>query len=267
MPAEQRMQEPTPTYDLKAALRAVLRRWWLIVALAAIGGGAAFAATKLRDDEYRTEAVLAFSAPAVSPQILYGIYTPPPAFGAEAEAPVTPSNPAAAYAAAAGRLGPEVSAGDVDATLEVRSDLDGRRITVIATSDDPEEGTRFANEFAQSFVALRERFDQQQIEEAIERAESGLEALPPELRGRPGGGEGPGNDLRLQIERLEALEQIGQPSSWVTTTAPVASEPEPKQVGRNTAAGAGAGALVGVVIALLPGLRRLGSWLRRRPGP
>lgn len=245
-------ERPTETYDPGAIRRALVARAPLIVGLALVGAAAAFLGSSLSNDIYEARAVMLIKETPVDARLINGAFEQAPATNPRRMRSATVDNLKPAARQAASDLGDGVSADDVLATVRLEPDLEKERAYLYGEDSDPELAASYANAMAAGFEKAAASFDQREIATALTSARSALRMLPPNLRRSRGG-----KDIRDQIARLRSAAVLGTDRVLVLRRAKIPDGPKASDSpARAAVAGGVGGALIGIVFALAPLLRR-----------
>lgn len=194
-----------------ASILGTLRRRALIVVLTAlVAAGAAAAFTYAQRNSYETSAKLLFRQ-SIGPD-LNALGLPPATPSADnlALSNVAFVDSRSVADVAARRLGPSVSADDVDDDVTVNGTKNEDVVTVVARATSARRAARVANAYAESAVELARRAQIDRATEVLDNLEGQLAALPPAARA---GGDG--QRLRGSIERLRVLADVGTGSPQI----------------------------------------------------
>jgi tyrosine-protein kinase len=199
-------------------LRAIRRRWILVLMVAVVALAAAVGWAEIRTHHYRfTARILVTPIPGGDPT-LAGLPvlhdSADPATTIQTAAALIDSETAARVAAA--RLGPGWPATRVRSAVAVVPEGGSNLIDVTATAGDQASAARVANTFAQASLDARNASLQQQITAAL-RA---LQAQQAALGNRGGGGAG---SLAGRIASLESERGVPDPTLSLTQPAAAAT--------------------------------------------
>lgn len=139
-----------------------------------------------------------------------------------------------------------VSGEEVLDSVEVEPSSEADTARISATTDSAELSAEMANAYGNAYISFRRQADREQVQDAIDVAETGLERLSP---GEQEGAEGAA--LREQLDRLkltQALQTGG--AELVQPATPPSARSSPKPV-RNVLLGIVLGALLGLGLAAL----------------
>lgn len=237
----------TPRYaTLKDYLDVLRRQWWLILAVAAVFGGAAYAYTKLQDPTYAAEASLSVrdisrDFDLVSSNALPTRETPETLAITAAERATRPRIAERVKAALKTRLTVDELRGMITTRAEARTAF----VVFEARSESPRRAARVANEFARQYALVATR---------QERARYGRAArsLRAEFRRRTRSSPSR-NSIQRQlfeerVSRIEALEDFARPVE-TARRAEVPTTPGSPRPLRDTVLGLILGMTIGILLA------------------
>lgn len=240
-PTSKGPQVKAPEGVLDQVARIIRRRKWIFLQALILIPVLALAFSLTQEKEYTATATLLFRQ-AEGP--------------AEGDSVVDPTREAATNSQlvglpvvaerAAETLGEGLTTEVIRASVTVDADPDADTAEIAATTESPELSAQLANAYGRAYIAFRRQADRAQVQDAIDVAESSLEAL--------GSGEREGQQgaaLNEQLDRLkltQALQTGGAELVQPATPPTSASSPKPA---RNTALGLLLGALVGFCLAAL----------------
>lgn len=245
------MSETRRYVTLRDYLR-VLRRNWLLVALAtAVLAGAGLAYSLRQDTVYETEASILFTEPTQALDVLGTSVTPTQ----------TPEERAAEGAIAVTR--PEVLArvrkrldlgvpvdtlqGRVTALAEARTNF----VVIQARAPSAPGAADLANEVAQQVQASEARAFRAELEQIARSQRRELERRREGDEDDPSGTDSLALEVALdRIAQVEALARVAEPVEIVSFAGPPASPAEPQTV-RNSLLGGLLGLVLGVVVAFV----------------
>lgn len=167
---------------------------------------------------------------------------------------------------AAQRIGGDVTADDVLASISVDSGGEADIAEISATSPSPERAAEIANAYGEAYIEFRREADRQQVQSAIDLVNEGLAELSPS-----GAAGEQGAELQDELQRLELQDQSGEQGAVLrerlqqlelaqalqtgkaelVQRAEVPADPSSPQPRRNTAIGIVLGALLGFGLAAL----------------
>lgn len=227
---------------IEQAARIIRRRKWIILQATIIVPVIALLFSLAQEKEYTATATL--------------LFRPPPVSVAESTSVVDPSREAATNGELVGLpvvaeeaeklLNNGTSADEIFATIQVTPSAEADTAEITSTSTSPELSAQYANVYARAYIHFRRNADREQVQDAIDQAETSLAELTPEQR------EGPeGEALGKQLDQLRLVQslqtggaELVQPADTPTT----ASSPKTK---RNVLLGLVLGVLLGFGLAAL----------------
>jgi len=130
----------------------------------------------------------------------------------------------------------------MDADIEDDSDV----ISINVRDEDPDLAAEIANVWATQFARVRDRASRRNLENAIERAETELEALPPEDAASPRG-----RTIERRLSDLEIAAALQGSVVEVVDRADVPDDPVEPNPGTTFLLSIPIGLLVGLLLALL----------------
>lgn len=232
--------------DLERVIAILRRRAGLILLCLVVTTVAAVGFSLLQQKQYSASASLLFRNPGFAEDL----------FGSGAAATVpSPTREAATNAKLVGlhvvaertaRRLRGLSSEEISGMVSVASEGEAELVSVTATSPDPAQAKRVANEFARQFIAFRAGADKSRLLQAKQLAEGEFRRLSPrqqtEARGQAlsRGAEKLGILASLQTGNAELVQPAGLPTS--------PSSPKPR---RNGILGAILGLLFGIGLAFL----------------
>jgi Mrp family chromosome partitioning ATPase/capsular polysaccharide biosynthesis protein len=228
-----------------AAVRALRRRLWVVVACLIIVPTAAVVVSLATDKEYKATASLLFRQPKIDEVVAAGTVfadiSDPNRFAVTNLELIKLD---AVANRAAQRLG--LNAGEVSKSIKIspkgQSDVAG----VTATASSPREAARLANTYADVYIAMRERSDHSLIRTNIALLQREFDHLPPEDKGSDKGGI-----IQDRINQLELLDGVKLGGIQIVDAARPPSSPAAPKPLRSALIGLALGALLGLGLALL----------------
>lgn len=135
---------------------------------------------------------------------------------------------------------------DVQESVEVESTSQSNLVEIRAEAGEPFLAARMANVYGEQYIAFRQRSDRRQLQEAIEMARAGLEALPPEEVDGPAA-----TSYRERLNRLETRRALLTGNAELVQRANVPTEPSSPPMTLNIALGVLLGGVLGLGMAAI----------------
>lgn len=225
-------------------LRAVGRRWYLVLACALIAPAVAWAITLTQEEKYSASSSLLFRESYLS-NTLFGqsVFAPAldPARAGQTNLELVAL--AAVSRRTAEALDEGLTAGDIQSRIGVDAGTDADLVDITATDEDAERAARIANAYASEFVEFRREADRRQVVEAQALIERQISALPTEVAGR-------GNALRRRAEELGVLAALQTGNAELVQEAVPPDAPSSPRPKRNIALGFVLGLILGCGLAI-----------------
>ncbi|UJA19052.1 polysaccharide biosynthesis tyrosine autokinase [Thermoleophilia bacterium SCSIO 60948] len=226
-------------------LRALRRRWYVVVA-AIIGGlCAAGLISALQAPLYSSEASLLFRDAGFDQQL----------FGSSVVQARDPSRDAATNVElvsldvvadrTAADLG-SLSGSEVGTSIDINSEGQSDLVTVVATRGSPAEAQELANAFVSNYVRFRRAADRAQVADARRLVENDFDSLSVEDQESE-----EGQALQEQIGQLSTLEALQTGNSEIVQEADLPDSPATPNVKQNLLLGGVFGLVAGVLLTLL----------------
>ena len=238
-----RRWEEEPAGDSLAHAVGVLRRRWLVVALAVVVGalaGGIYQTT--RTESYESTANVAFGISSLTSQALQissGSGVPE----RDAATNVLIARSPEVAAGAARQLGLSISPSELLSTVSVDASPNANVIDITASSTDPELAARVANAFADQYIAFSRQTQIDGIDRAQRDLSTQLQSLPADSPLRA--------DVEASIQRLNQLRAVAGADLQVIGRATPSSEPSGLSVNLSIALGALFGLAIGLTIAFI----------------
>jgi polysaccharide biosynthesis transport protein len=231
-------------------LDALIKRLPLIVLCAVVAAGAALAVSLRQDKEYTATSTLLFRDQLLDERV-FGSDTPDGTDPArEAATNVRLVSLEAVAARTARRLDAGLTPAQVQSKVVVTADGSSDVVTIEAKDGRPEQASRLADAFANSYIAFRRSADRERIDQARALIERQLDELAPEARG----GE-QGQLLRRSARQLRILSALQTGNAELVQPALTPSSPSSPKPVRNAALGGLLGLLLGAGLALVLSVR------------
>ena len=237
------MDPGSPTVQLVDYLRAIRRRWLLIVLFVVLVAGTALARDLSTDKQYDATSQLLFRStdPAEG---LSGASSGSADPEREANTDVELIKLGSIAESVRRRLGLAVSTAQLLEQVRTETGSNSDIVSVIARDRDPERAAAIANAFVAAYVDFRVRSSRASLIQAAELAARQLEALSPEDRAAA---EGRALEARRRELEIAAALQTGRVQ--IVQRAATPSEPAVPRPRLTLALGAIVGLLAGLVLA------------------
>jgi uncharacterized protein involved in exopolysaccharide biosynthesis len=226
--------------SLRAALRAVVRSWWIVLLAAAIAAGAAIAYSKSRPTTYKATTSLLFNDAAYQSAVAGG-YSP-----VDAQRRLKTSADVLRLPAIAQRakqsLRDQPGYRPRGATVKPQFSLDSNTMKLVATAPDRRSAAMLANATAHAFLSYRKEMSADSLNEA-------RSVLKQQI-----GGANSRTERRLLVAKrnnLDAMKALDDQTIQVAQSAAAPAAAASNNIRRNAIIAAVLGALVGIGIALM----------------
>ncbi|MBJ7328660.1 MAG: polysaccharide biosynthesis tyrosine autokinase [Solirubrobacteraceae bacterium] len=233
-------------FGLEATLRALRRRWLVVVLCVIVTPLAAFAFSKAQEKEYQSTALLLFRDNTLDQQLLGQPLAatridPARIAATNAQLVALPGISRRTAQALAKDPTPGLATASVSVSERANSDM----VEVTATATSPEAAAKYATVFAEQFIAFRRESARKPIAQAADLVRTRLSRLEDD------GQTAQVAELRDRLRDLRTLEAV-QTGSVEMVEQPVASSlPSAPKTRRNTILGFFLGGLLGIALALL----------------
>jgi capsular exopolysaccharide synthesis family protein len=232
------------------ALGVLRRRWWLAVVCVAVTGAAAFAFAKTQATRYSATAALVFNETQLAQQVA-GLQA---VGGSSDVADVQSQQDTNVLLVRLGnmasrtsmRLGGELTARQIRASLAVSAVGDTAVVDVTATASAPRLAVRIANTYTGVFVSEQENSNRAYYSRALGLVNDQLNALSPAQRVSP-----TGLTLEERAQSLSILSQLQSGSVQVAQSAVIPTSPSSPKVLQDTALGVFLGLIIGLSVVFL----------------
>lgn len=225
---------------LEQVLRIARRRKWVVLQATIAVPLLAFLLSVSQSKEYTAEATLLFrQAPVLE----------------ETSAVIDPTREAATNGQLVGLpvvavrasadLG-DVPADEILASVTVTPSPDADTASISATTESPERSADIANAYGRAYISFRRGADRDQVQDAIDLAETSLAEL-----GAGGGLSVEGKALNEQLDKLRLVQALQTGGAELVQPATPPSDPSSPKPLRNTALGFVLGLLLGFALAAL----------------
>jgi polysaccharide biosynthesis transport protein len=227
-------------------LRAIGRRWLLVLACAIIVPAAALGLTLTQEKKYSATASLLFRDPGFD-TTLFGsdFFTPTVDPAREGQTNAELVSLSVISLRTAKTLDAGTTAKEVEKAVDVQPGTDADVIAVEATDPDPDRAALIANTYADQYVAFRREADRQKVEDARRLVETEVEQLSAADQAGPRG-----EQLRQRVSELRVLSALQTGNAEVVQNATVPSQPSSPRPKRNTALGLILGIVLGSGLAI-----------------
>jgi capsular exopolysaccharide synthesis family protein len=240
---------PAESRDLERVLRILRHRWWVIVLLAAVVGGASFVFSEAATKQYTATASVVFENPQLSQQ--------------ESGLQVTGASPSTDPAvmatnirlleqqsgvagAAARALGHSLTASEVSSAISISQQAQTSVANVSATSTSPTLAAAIANTYVAQFILHQQAQQRASVRQALSLVQRQIAALSKQQLAGPNG-----QALVDRAESLRILANLQDGGARVVTPADLPDAPSSPKVKRNTALGLLIGFLLGLIVVFL----------------
>jgi capsular exopolysaccharide synthesis family protein len=225
-------------------LRAVGRRWKLVVACAVITPMVAYGLTLLQDEKYSASASLLFRDSGLS-NTLFGqtVFAPSIDPSRAGQTNVELVSLAAISRRTADALNDGSTAKDIEGQIEVGAGSNADLVSVKATDPDRDRAAEIANTYVNEFIEFRREADRQKIADAQRLIEDEIEQLSPTDTDR-------GANLRERAEELQVLSALQTGNAEVVQDAVPPGQPSSPRPRRNVALGFILGLMLGSGLAI-----------------
>lgn len=227
-------------------LRAIGRRWLLVLACAVIVPGVALGLTLTQEKKYSASASLLFRDPGFDTTLFGSDFFAPtldPAREGQTNAELVSLEVISRRTAE--ELGGGLTAKDVESKVEVQPGSDADVIAVEATDPDPDEAARIANTYANEYVDFRREADREKVENARGLVQDEIDSLPADEEAGPRG-----KLLRDRVSELRVLSALQTGNAELVQEANPPSQPSSPRPKRNTAIGLVLGLVLGAGLAI-----------------
>jgi capsular exopolysaccharide synthesis family protein len=236
-----RMEKDEPGI-VEQALRVARRRKWVILQATIVVPILALILSLSQTKEYTATATLLFRTSPASATESASITDPSREAATNGELVGLP----VVAERAAERLDSDVSASEIEGSIEVSPAGEAETASIAATTPDPELSAKIANAYGYAYISFRRSADRAQVQNAIELAESSLGELSVEQR------EGTeGEALSKQLDQLRLTQALQTGGAELVQRASPPSSPSSPETKRNVALGLVLGFLLGCLVALL----------------
>jgi capsular exopolysaccharide synthesis family protein len=228
-------------------LQVVWRRLWVVLAIAALAGGAALALSLSQQKQYSASASLLFRDPALDQKLFGSSFIAPssdPAREAATNVKLVSLHGIAVRTSRAlkGRL----SVKEIEDRVDVQSEGQADIVSVTFTDPDRDFAPEVANAFANQYIAFRREADRSKVSEAERLVETQLNSLTPtELS------TAEGRSLRERSEQLKVLASLQTGNAELVQPATTPSGPSSPRPLRNTALAIIVGLVLGAGLSML----------------
>lgn len=226
-------------------LRAVARRWPLVLACTIVVPAVAFGLSLTQPDRYTSSASLLFRDDTLAETLFGSTFFSPttdPARQGQTNAELV--SLAEISRRTARVLGDGFTAKSVQSSVQAQPGSDADVIEVDATGDTPQVAARLANTYADQYIEFRRNADRQKVQQAkalIDRRLAGAPASQQDTSTR---------DLRNRASQLSVLSALQTGNAELVQRAAPPTQPSSPRPRRNVALGLLLGLLVGSGLAI-----------------
>ena len=227
-------------------LRAIARRWKLVLACALIVPGVAYAITRTQTEKYSASASLLFRESDLG-QTLFGreFFAPTLDAARQGQTNMELVSLPVISGRTAETLNDDLSGRDIEDRIEIDAASDADLVSVRATDEDPDQAALIANTYAQEFIEYRRETDQEQVNRARRLVEREIEQLTPEEASGSSG-----LALRERAGELPVLMALQTGNVEVAQEAVAPEQPSSPRPKRNVALGFVLGFALGAGLAI-----------------
>ena len=223
-------------------LRALRRRWWVVIMCAALGGLSAVVLYERQPTEYTATAALLFRD-AGSDQLLgnsVGQPTVDPTREAATDLELASLPELRTRTAASLQLSP------ADVNVAVTAVGQSNVAQIVATDPNPSRAALIANTYAQQSVRFRRQADQAKVAGALALVQGELKALPASERYTSAG-----QSLQSRASQLQLLSTLQTGNAEIVQSAGVPTSPSSASTKKTGILGVLLGLLIGIGLAVL----------------
>jgi succinoglycan biosynthesis transport protein ExoP len=238
--------ERVHTSSIHDFLRAIRRRWGVVLICLVVAPGAAVGFSLLQEKQYSASASLLFRVAGIDQQ-LFGVplFTPrDPAREAATNEGLVSLDIVASRTAP--RLEPPLSRDTVRDKVEIEAQGESDLVSITATDRSPAFAAQLANVFAQEYIVFRRQADRERVTEAHRLVRDSISRLTPTERKSERG-----KLLKERSQQLETIAQLQTGNAELVQPARRPSSPSSPKPVRNGIVGGVLGLLLGIVLALL----------------
>lgn len=238
------MNKETDHLDLERVLAILRRRWWVIASLTLLVGLASFVFSQSQPKKYTASASILFQPSQLTAQAT-GLQSASPSAAFDPVVMATNvallRHQAGVPQATAKAIGKGVTPGLVSAAINVSQQGSTNVATVSATTKNPATAAAIANTFAQQFLKIQSKQQQNAVKQALSLVERQIAALSKQqLAGQTG------QNLLDRAESLRILGRLQNGGAQIVTLAKKPSSPSSPKVARTTLLGLLLGLLLGI---------------------
>jgi capsular exopolysaccharide synthesis family protein len=236
---------------LEQVARIVRRRKWIILQATIAVPMIALLFSLSQEKEYTAAATLLFRPPPVSVAESNNVVDPTREAATNGELVALP----VVAEEAENLLDNGTSAAEIFASIQVTPSSEADTAAVSSTTNSPELSAQYANAYSRAYIRFRKSADREQVQDAIDQAESSLDELTAEQRE---GAEG--EALGKQLDQLRLVQSLQTGGAELVQPADPPSSPSSPKTKRNVLLGLVLGLLLGFGLAAL--LERLDRRVR-----
>ncbi len=243
------MNKENEHLDLEGVLAVLRRRWWVIAALTLLVGVASFAFSESQPKKYTATASVLFQQSQLTQQAS-GLTS---VGNSSAFDPVVMAtnvallkHQAGVAQATAKEIGKGITPGKVSTAVSVAQSGTTNVATVSATTGRPATAQAIANTFAQQFIKIQSKQQQDAVNQALNLVNRQIAALSKQqLAGQTGQG------LQDRAESLKILGRLQNGGAQIVTLAKRPGSPSSPKVARTTLLGLLLGLLLGIIVTFV----------------
>lgn len=226
------------------ALQLLKRRWWVIVLLAVVSAGAAYALAQRKPKQYSATAALLFQNSQLD-QALFGTQViaqnaDPTRQAATNQALVELPTVSKLVAKDLG-----ISTGHVERAISFGSDANSDVLSVTATDHSPGLATKIANAYVHEYITFRARTDQAQLTQAEQTVKAQLAQVPASQKNST-----LAQSLQSRSYQLSLLASLQTGDAEVVQTASRPHSPSSPNPPADAAIGLGLGLILAAIIII-----------------
>lgn len=233
--------------QLGQVLRALRRRWWIVIACVVFTGGAAILFSTRQVKQYTASASLLFQDPGFDQMVFGSNFAQPTADPTRQAATNIDLVSLPTVAARTSRaLGGKITPGRVRAEVSVAASGQADIASISATDSSPVEAAVIANTYAKQYIRYRQQADRAKVAGAQTSVRHDLAQLTPSQRT-----SAVGQSLLNRANQLQILASLQTGNAELAQAATTPTSPSSPKTERNGIIGILVGLMLGLAIALL----------------